>query len=680
MTGGRRGHFLVCIVVVTLGVAAPILGDAAARTRSPSRPAAAVRAHGIVEPGPARFAPIAPCRLVDTRDTATPLTPDADLALAVVDSCGIEAAASAVALSVTVTDATSDGFVTVWPGSGARPLASALNFAAGETRTNGTIIQLGASGQLSAWTSASSANVVIDVTGVFTPAEMARAGRFVPLNQHRLLDTRESGAKLAAGGELTVPLPVGVPADATALAVSITVTEPDAPGYFSAYPAGSPRPASSVLNADTSGQLRATGQIVPVGPGGFTMFSQSGGHVVVDVTGWFTGDSAAESTNGLFVPIVPTRLADTRAVSPVYPGGQVDIDQSVVTRGQALALAANWTMTDTWQGGFLTVHPARTPLPVVATVSVAARRDSVSQFGIVPTSTAGLTMYSNAGTQVLVDVTGWFMGPARATTPGVPPPVNVAVPDMERRVLLVGDSTLAGVRWYANSQHALGGANFTLDVESCRRLIGTSCYGRERRTPPNAIDAINSHDGPFDTVVIMTGYNDYPANFDAAFDQVIAAARAKGAEEILWLTYREGSSYTNPSNGTRQDRGFRQANQIMRDKVASSAYPDVRLLDWNAYTAPTTGWFTKDGVHFTLAGAYGAADYISRQIAFGHREPCPAPWVPGGPIEAPCSDPDLAAGAVDPMTLYAGNPNDIHCYEVGSDHHINCRRDPKLNH
>ena len=76
-------------------------------------------------------------------------------------------------------------------------------------------------------------------------------------------------------------------------------------------------------------------------------------------------------------------------------------------------------------------------------------------------------------------------------------------------------------------------------------------------------------------------------------------------------------------------QGFRQQNEILRQKVASGAYPDVRLLDYNTYTAPTTGWFTKDGVHFTLAGAYGTADYISRQIAFGHREPCPAPWTPG---------------------------------------------------
>ncbi|MBI5087601.1 MAG: SGNH/GDSL hydrolase family protein [Actinobacteria bacterium] len=660
MTGRPRGRTLACALAVVLGVAAPIVGHVSAQPRSPSRPAAAIRAGVHDASGPSSYLPVDACRLLDTRDGGVPLTPDTELALDPAGACGIADGAVALAMSVTVTDASSDGFVTVWPFGVTRPLASAVNFGAGETRTNGTVIELGATGQLTAWTSAATAHVVIDVTGVFVPAIESRAGRFVPLTQQRLLDTRESGAKVPAGGEVTVPLPGGVPADATALAVSIAVTEPDAPGFFTAYAAGTPRPSSSVVNTDASGQLRATGQIVPVSAGGFTIYSQAGAHVVVDVTGWFTGSSAARSATGLFVPLMPTRLADTRTVS-------------------RRVAALNWTMTDTRQSGFLTVHPARTELPLVATVNAATRRETVSQFGVTPTSTEGPTMYSNAGTQVLVDVTGWFTGSPRTVSADTAPAVNTPVPDTERRVLLMGDSTLAGVRWYLNSQHALGGANFTLDAESCRRLIGTSCYGREKRTPPNAVDAINGHEGPFDTVVIMTGYNDYPANFDSAFDQVVTAARATGAEEILWLTYREGTAYTNPGNGTRQDEGFRQANQILRDKVATGAYPDVRIVDWNAYTAPTTGWFTKDGVHFTLAGAYGAADYISRQLAFGHREPCPAPWVPGGPVESPCSNPDLVPGTVDPMTLYAGNPNDIHCYDVGADHHINCRRDPKLN-
>jgi hypothetical protein len=106
----------------------------------------------------------------------------------------------------------------------------------------------------------------------------------------------------------------------------------------------------------------------------------------------------------------------------------------------------------------------------------------------------------------------------------------------------------------------------------------------------------------------------------------------------------------------------------------------VVLLDWNAYTADRTDWFTADGVHFTIRGAYGAADYIARAVASLHGEPCPAPWTVGGAVEVPCSSPDLHVDVVDPLAIHAGNPNDIHCYEVGADRHVECRVDPKLAH
>jgi hypothetical protein len=44
-----------------------------------------------------------------------------------------------------------------------------------------------------------------------------------------------------------------------------------------------------VLNTDRGGQTRAASSIAPISPGGLSVYSHSGGHVIVDVTGWFTG-------------------------------------------------------------------------------------------------------------------------------------------------------------------------------------------------------------------------------------------------------------------------------------------------------------------------------------------------------------------------------------------------------
>src|SRR5690606_3234744 len=134
----------------------------------------------------------------------------------------------------------------------------------------------------------SPAHLVVDVTGAFTPAAAARAGRFVATAPTRLLDTRTQGARLRPGSSITVPLPAGVPADAVALAVTIATSDSLAAGFFTVHPTGTERPTSSALNTDGSGQVRATGQIVPVSAAGFSVFSQTGEHLIVDVTGWFT--------------------------------------------------------------------------------------------------------------------------------------------------------------------------------------------------------------------------------------------------------------------------------------------------------------------------------------------------------------------------------------------------------
>lgn len=626
---------------------------------------------------PSAFVPVTPCRLLDTRDGGgARLSGDTTVVVPTLGRCGIPAGTTALALSVTVTQPLAAGFATVWPGDVSRPTTSTINYAPGETRANGAIIATGADGTLGVASSAS-AHVVIDVTGAFVATSGATAGRFVPTVPTRLLDTRDGAGRPAPGSSVTVPLPPGVPADATALAVTIATSDSRGAGFFTAYPSGAQRPLSSTLNTDGLGQVRATGQIVPVTAGGFEIFSQAGEHLIVDMAGWFTGPSAPWSNAGLFVPTTPRRLVDTRPALPVFPGGTIELDPRTITGGPVAAIAANWTLTGTWRGGYVTAYPSRTDRPLASTANADRRRQDVAQFGIVPTSAAGVAAFANAGTELVVDVTGWFTGAPMATTASSPAP-NTPVADTDRRVYLIGDSTLAGVRWYTNSRQALRGSSFVLDAESCRRLVGASCRGREGRTPPNAVSAIDALTAPVDVVVVMTGYNDWHASFSDAFDQVVAAARNKGAQRIVWLTYREDVGYNNPSNGGAQAESFRIQNSILRENVASGAYGDVVIADWDAYTEGRTDWFTSDGVHFTIRGAYGAADYISRVVSSLHGEPCPAPWTPGGSIDTPCPSPDTRPGVVDPVALHAGNLGDVHCYQVGVDRHVECRTDPKL--
>lgn len=227
-------------------------------------------------------------------------------------------------------------------------------------------------------------------------------------------------------------------------------------------------------------------------------------------------------------------------------------------------------------------------------------------------------------------------------------PTTTAQQQHKPRVLLIGDSTLLAIERY-NGYRALRGFDYVIDAESCRTLGIPSCG--KRPLPPNTVEAIGKADGSFDDVVIMAGYDEWWTSFPDSFDEVVAAARAKGADQIIWLTYREGVTYK-LLTGEPADESFVKNNQTLRSKVASGAYPDVRLAQWYPHTPDDIGWISKDGIHLTRTGALGVADYISRWVAHAEGLPCPMPVIPGGTIEALCSNPDPQPPIADLVGLY----------------------------
>lgn len=72
-----------------------------------------------------------------------------------------------VALNVTVTDATSPSYLTVWPWGKLRPNASNLNFVPGRAIPNMVIVPLGPNGEIGLFNSAGSAHIIVDVLGYF---------------------------------------------------------------------------------------------------------------------------------------------------------------------------------------------------------------------------------------------------------------------------------------------------------------------------------------------------------------------------------------------------------------------------------------------------------------------------------------------------------------------------------
>ena len=257
--------------------------------------AAAVGESGV---GGSVYRAVGPLRVADTRQTVCGCTDlgGSTIRVVVAGRGEIPADAAAAAVTVTVAEARADGgYVTAWPAGTPRPNASVLNVAAGQTRSNSAIVALGAGGTIDLYVYGG-AELIVDVSGAFVAPPAASAGRLVTLDEAaRVLDTRQpgQGGRVAAGGRRDVAIPAGVPADAIALAVNVTTTTTSAGlGYVTAWPAGRPMPESSMLTTDGAGQDRAAFAIVPVTSAGLSLYDYSGGHLIVDVVGWFTGASA----------------------------------------------------------------------------------------------------------------------------------------------------------------------------------------------------------------------------------------------------------------------------------------------------------------------------------------------------------------------------------------------------
>lgn len=357
------------------------------------------------------FHPVTPCRLADTRE---PASGAADLGgntirVQVSGRCDVPPGAIAITATIVVDRTAADGYATAWPAGRPRPFVSNLNWHAGDIRANSAMVALGESGAVDLFTS-SPAAVIVDVTGAFVPTEASSAGRFVSVTPQRAIDTRETASPLAPGQTVTLAIQHLVPPDATAVAVNITSAGGGLPGFFTAWAGGTGRPTASTLNTDAADQVRGASAIVPVSAAGVSLFTSGGGHVVVDVTGYFTGPSAPVSADGLLVPVEPTRLYDSREDPNGVLTGRTT--QRVVVAANAAAMVGNWTMVDSTASGFVSLRAAgTTPVPTAAVNAVAGQ--TVANLAITELSVGGVDAYTMAGTHLVSDLQGFFTGRPR---------------------------------------------------------------------------------------------------------------------------------------------------------------------------------------------------------------------------------------------------------------------------
>ena len=124
------------------------------------------------------YVPITPCRVMDTRPApdnvgsrSTPLVAQETHTISVLGTngnCTIPTDASAVAMNVTVANPDDQSYLTVFPSDAPRPLASSVNWVAGQGPTpNAVTSDVSADGKISFFNNAGKVNVIADIVGYF---------------------------------------------------------------------------------------------------------------------------------------------------------------------------------------------------------------------------------------------------------------------------------------------------------------------------------------------------------------------------------------------------------------------------------------------------------------------------------------------------------------------------------
>jgi peptidoglycan hydrolase-like amidase len=253
------------------------------------------------------------------------------------------------------------------------------------------------------------------------PAPVA-AAKFQPVTPARLLDTRAgigTGAvPLAANCSMALPVVGvgGVPATGVAaVALNITATQADSPGFLTVYPCGQPQPPTSTVNYAANQNVANMAQ-VRVGAGNqVCIFTMSKVDVVVDVLGWYgTGATAG------YAPLTPARLLDTRDGTGIgghraaVPAGGTTAFTVAGVAGvpaDAAGVMLNVTATEEGADGYVTVYPCGGAVPPSSTVNYRAGRDVANQ-AVSAIGAGGQVCVSSFATgHVVVDVLGWY-GPS----------------------------------------------------------------------------------------------------------------------------------------------------------------------------------------------------------------------------------------------------------------------------
>lgn len=387
------------------------------------------------------YQPTTPHRVLDTRGVnGQPL--GAPIGLRAPDSITTVHLASVgsgvtVALNVALVNASSNGYLQVYPTGYAAPGATSnINVTAGQTRANFVLVTSGDNGNVSFYTSGGG-HIIADVVGAFgSPITDPYGASLRTVQPYTAYDTQSTTGPLAAGTFVDVDLAgthaafdptVGVPAmDATvapqAVVISVTVSGgTGGRGYLSVVQPNTTTFSVSNLNFDPGESLTTT-TFIPVSAstnGKARIFVSRSANVRVDVLGYFQADPSG--MGGWYMGVGPERVLDTRSGPKPVAGASVAVpvagSHGIPPEGASAVFVNSTSAQSVGTGSIATGaeaddgHFISTSIPIAGPPVAAGTLARLTQDG-------QLRLHTTASTHLIADVAGWFTGPDVPLTSG----------------------------------------------------------------------------------------------------------------------------------------------------------------------------------------------------------------------------------------------------------------------
>jgi hypothetical protein len=334
--------------------------------------------------------------------------------------------AKAVAANVAVILPDGPGWATLYPCTPEVPKASHLNYVAGNVLANNALVPLDGNGDICLY-STQAADFILDVNGYVAPSapqvgiEPARYLDTRPGDDHNTFDGAMHGSA-PIDAEQMVKVPIrgrgAVPSNATAAIVNVTAVIPDGHGYLTLWPCTDPRPTTSTVNF-TPGDIVPNGAVINLsGDGEICIFTKVRADIVLDVTGYLTGDMDTVHT------LEPARLHDTRAGFPIIDGtatgprlaAEQTIEIDVAGRGgvpdAASAAFLNVAAIGTGGPGYVVLWPCLEPVssgrPLASNVNYTPGMTRANNVLVKLSAEGTICAFTKADSDLIVDVTGWI--------------------------------------------------------------------------------------------------------------------------------------------------------------------------------------------------------------------------------------------------------------------------------